>query len=91
MLTRIFRAIIILVLIFLAVELGCATKKSEPAKTQKKETTKLITLADLPLPVRAAVEKLTAGGTIKKIEQDTEDGQLIYDIEARVKDKDVGV
>jgi uncharacterized membrane protein YkoI len=89
MLTRIFRTIIILFLIFGASQFACGSKKSESAKTQKKETTKEITLVDLPQPVRITVLKLTAGGMIKKIEQDTEDAQLIYNVAADMKGKDV--
>lgn len=89
MLNQIFRTILILVLILVITELGCGSKKSEPAQTQKQETDQMLKLADLPLPVRTTVEKLTAGGEIKRITKDTEDGQMIYDIDAIVNDKEV--
>jgi uncharacterized membrane protein YkoI len=89
MLTRIFQTIFILALILLVAELGCGSKKSESVKREKKDTPQLLKLADLPSPVRTTVEKLTAGGKIKKIEKDTENGQMIYDIEAMVNDKEV--
>jgi len=46
-----------------------------------------VTLADLPAPARAAVEKWLAGGTIQKIEKEDEDGKVIYDVEATVNGK----
>lgn len=89
MLNRIFQTIIIFFLILVVAELGCGSKKSEPVTTQKQETDQMLKLADLPLPVRTTVEKLTEGGEIIKITKDTEEGQLIYDIEATVNDKEV--
>jgi len=46
-----------------------------------------VKLADLPAPVRAAVEKWLAGGTIKKITKEEEAGKVVYDVEATVKGK----
>lgn len=89
MLKQIFRAILILVLTLVVAELGCGSKKGEPVQIQKQETNQMLMLADLPLPVRTTVEKLTAGGEIKKITKDTEEGQMIYDIEAIVNNKAV--
>jgi len=40
-------------------------------------------------PARAVIEKLTAGGKIKRIEEEQTDGKVIYDVEATVDDKDV--
>jgi uncharacterized membrane protein YkoI len=48
-----------------------------------------VTLSQVSEPARATIEKLTAGGEIKKIEKETSNGKTIYDIEARVKGKDV--
>jgi uncharacterized membrane protein YkoI len=48
-----------------------------------------VTISQVPEPARAAIEKLTAGGQIKTIEKETENGKTIYDVEAKVKDKDV--
>jgi uncharacterized membrane protein YkoI len=48
-----------------------------------------VTLAELPGAARAAVEKWLAGGTIKSIEKEEEDGKVIYDVEATVKGKHV--
>ncbi len=48
-----------------------------------------VSLSDVPAPARAVIEKLTAGGTIRKLEKAEEDGQTIYDVEATVGGKDV--
>jgi len=42
---------------------------------------KNVPLEQLPAPVRATIERETAGGQIKEIEQDHEGGQLIYEVE----------
>ncbi|MFB0509695.1 MAG: PepSY domain-containing protein [bacterium] len=89
MLTRIFRTILALFVILAASWLACAPKKSENVKTQKEKTDQKLKLSDLPTPVRTTVEKLTAGGVIKKIEKDEEDGKVVYDVEAKVKNQNV--
>lgn len=43
-----------------------------------------VDLSSLPAPAQAAVEKWLAGGTIKSITQEEEDGKVIYDVEATV-------
>ena len=48
-----------------------------------------LSLSDLPAVVRATIERLIAGGEIKLLEKEEADGKVIYDVEARVKDKDV--
>jgi len=58
-----------------------AAEKEAEQKPQK------VTLGDLPVPAREAVEKWLAGGTIKSIEKETEDGKVIYDVEATMKGK----
>ena len=60
---------------------GPGAKKEAPAQA--------VSLSDVPEPARAVIEKLTAGGEIKKIEEEESGGKVIYDVEARVKDKDV--
>ena len=66
--------------LLLAIGAVAAAKKNED-KPQR------VVLADLPAPARAAVEKWLAGGTIKKIEKETEDGKVVFDVEATVKGK----
>ena len=68
----------------LGVSLALAAFAAEEKKEQSPQT---VTVADLPAPARAAVEKWLAGGTIKKIEKEDEDGKIIYDVEATVKGK----
>jgi uncharacterized membrane protein YkoI len=59
-------------------------------KGQKKEApAQAISLSDVPAPARATIEKLIAGGTVKKIEKAEEGGKTIYDVEATVGGKDV--
>jgi uncharacterized membrane protein YkoI len=60
---------------------GRGAKKETPAQA--------VALSDVPAPARATIEKLTAGGTIKKIDKAQENGRTIYDVEATVQGKDV--
>jgi uncharacterized membrane protein YkoI len=64
---------------------NCLSKQGE----QKEAPAQAVSLADVPAPARATIEKLTAGGTIKKIDKAEEDGKTIYDVEATVGGKDV--
>lgn len=57
------------------------------AEKENEDKPKQVALADLPAPARAAVEKWLAGGTIKNIEKEDEDGKVIYDVEATVNGK----
>jgi hypothetical protein len=45
----------------------------------KKET--VVTIAQVPSPVRTAIEKVTAGNTIKQIEKIESDGKVTYEVE----------
>ena len=45
-----------------------------------------LTLDKVPAAVKATIEKETAGGTIKSIEKETEEGKVVY--ECTYKDKD---
>ena len=45
----------------------------------KKET--VVTIAQVPSPVRTAIEKVTAGSTIKQIEKIESDGKVTYEVE----------
>jgi len=60
---------------------GPATKKEAPAQA--------VALSDVPEPARTTIDRLIAGGTIKKIEKEETGGAVIYDVEARVGDKNV--
>ena len=48
-----------------------------------------VELSDLAAPARAVVETLTAGGQIRKIDQEEQNGRIIYDVEATVGGRDV--
>ena len=45
----------------------------------RKET--VVTTAQVPLPVRAAIERVTAGNTIKQIERIESGGKVTYEVE----------
>jgi uncharacterized membrane protein YkoI len=48
-----------------------------------------VTLADVPAPAKAAIEKLIAGGEITKIEKEGEGDKAIYDVEGTSQGKNV--
>ena len=60
---------------------GPAAKKEAPAQ--------VVSLSDVPEPARTTIDRLIGTGTIKKIEKEETGGTAIYDVEARVGDKDV--
>ena len=45
----------------------------------KKET--VVTISEVPSPVRTAIEKVTAGSTTKSIEKIERDGKVTYEVE----------
>jgi hypothetical protein len=53
----------------------------------KKET--VVTIAEVPSPVRAAIEKVTAGATVRKIEKIESGGKVTYEVEYRKEGKDL--
>ena len=77
----------VLVIIIISDLFACAilSKTSE----KKDDHDQVVSLSDLPEPVRATVAKLTSGGEIKQLEKEEVDGKVVYDVEARVQDKDV--
>jgi len=66
-----------------------STQAEEGPEAATEETGGPVSLEELTPPARAAVEKLTAGGNIEKIDQETEKGRVIYDVEATVGGKHV--
>jgi len=66
---------------------GCAGLSGRGA--EKEAPSQQVSLSEIPTPARATIERLTAGGEIKKIEKEEQEGKVIYDVEARVRDKDV--
>jgi uncharacterized membrane protein YkoI len=59
---------------------GCACCNDRDEKDQGTK----ITLADLPAPVRATLEKETSGGKVTEIEKETKGGKLVYSADAVV-------
>ncbi|HUK82577.1 MAG TPA: PepSY domain-containing protein [Verrucomicrobiae bacterium] len=64
---------------------ACASEKT--GREQKEDTADRVSLAKLTAPARATVEKLTAGGTIEKIDKEMEKGKTVYDVEATINGK----
>jgi uncharacterized membrane protein YkoI len=56
---------------------------------KEKSDEKIASVTELPAAARATVEKLTAGGHIKSILKEDEDGKTVFDVEAAVKGNDV--
>ena len=84
---------IIAVAILMVGVTGCCNfckrgEKAEKAAT-KEAPAQQVSLSQVPEPARAAIEKATAGGKIKKIEKAEEGGQTVYDVEATMRDRDV--
>jgi uncharacterized membrane protein YkoI len=66
---------------------GCGAMSKQEAK--KDATAQQVPLSAVPEPARIAIEKLVAGGEIKKIEKEEVDGKAVYDVEATVGERDV--
>jgi uncharacterized membrane protein YkoI len=63
-------------------------QKGEGAEA-KEAPAQQVSLSQVPEPARGVIEKVTAGGTIKKIEKEEESGRTVYDVEATLRDRDV--
>jgi uncharacterized membrane protein YkoI len=72
---------------FLVATLGTACASTKTMTDQKEDTAGRISLAELTAPARTAAEKLTAGGTIEKIDKEMEKGKTVYDVEATINGK----
>jgi len=46
-----------------------------------------VSVSEMSAPARASAERVTAGGTIQKIDKERERGKLVYDVEATVGGK----
>ena len=66
---------------------GCGALSRVEA--EKDASAQQMPLSAVPEPARIAIEKLVAGGEIKKIEKEEVDGKVVYDVEATVGEKDV--
>lgn len=80
---RILQAVVAVVLVVGLSGCKCpfAQKKEAPAQA--------VTLADVPAPAKAAINKLMAGGEIAKIEKEGEGDKAIYDVEGKSQGKSV--
>jgi uncharacterized membrane protein YkoI len=68
-----------------ALAAACATNKE--GREGKEDASARVTMAQLTAPARATVEKVTAGGTVEKIDKEMEEGKEVYDVEATVNGK----
>jgi len=82
---RVFLSVLAVVLIIGVT--GCSSLRGGRGK--KEPAAQQVTLAQIPEPARAAIERLTAGGSIKKIEKEEEKGRTVYDVEATVGGRDM--
>jgi uncharacterized membrane protein YkoI len=63
--------------------------EKEAAEEQTKGKEERVSLSQLSEPARAAVEKVTAGGTIEQMTKEVEKGKIVYDVESTVDGKHV--
>ena len=68
---------------------GLAIPACVGSRSDKGATSERVTLPQLSAPARGAVERLTMGGTIERIDRETEAGRVVYDVEANVAGKHV--
>ncbi|MEN6575931.1 MAG: hypothetical protein ABFD90_06270 [Phycisphaerales bacterium] len=66
---------------------GCGVISKQEAKEDA--SAQQVPLSAVPEPARIAMEKLIAGGEIRKIEKEEVDGKVVYDVEATVGEKAV--
>lgn len=66
---------------------GCGAIAERGAKEET--SAQEVPLSAVPEPARIVIERLTAGGEIKKIEKEELDGKVVYDVEAKVGEKDL--
>jgi len=80
--TNIGRSITVLMLLtgVAAQVTGCATNKAGSKEER-------VSLAQLPAPARATIERVTAGGSVDKVTKEVERGKVVYDVEATVGGK----
>jgi uncharacterized membrane protein YkoI len=72
---------------FLVAALGAACASTKTANEQKEDAADRVSLEELTAPARTTVEKLTAGGTIEKVDKEMEKGETVYDVEATINGK----
>lgn len=65
---------------------GCDTMSG---REEKEAPAQAVSLSDLPEPARVTIGRLTTDGEITKLEKEEVEGKVVYDVEAKMKDKDV--
>lgn len=86
---RISRSIVVFVMVVGLTALAVACASNKAGRARKEEQTEHISVVELTAPARAAVEKLTTGGKVEKIDKEVEKGRTVYDVEATVNGKHV--
>jgi len=91
---RMFQSVLAVIVIVGVVGCSSVSPQGEKAeKAQKAEKAEApaqsVTLSQVPEPAQAAIKKLTATDTIRKIEKAEENGQTVYDVEATVRGRDM--
>lgn len=81
-----YRIMQFVMVILMASLFGC---NAESELAEKKEPAQAVMLSDLPEPARVTIGRLTAGGQITNLEKEEIDGKVIYDVEAKMMDKEV--
>ena len=81
---RILQSIVIAVLV-----VGLFGCNAMSERSEKENPAQEVTLSELPEAARATIGRLTSGGEITKLEKEEVDGKIVYDVEAKMKDKEV--
>lgn len=71
----------------LMVAAGVSATRADTSGSKSDNGEKQVAMKDLPSAVRAAAEKAIAGGTLKRIVAEREDGQAAYSVEANMGGK----
>ncbi len=77
----------VLVAVLIAGLSGCGAISKREAREDA--SAQQVPLSTVPEPARIVMEKLIAGGEIRKIEKEEVDGKVVYDVEATVGEKAV--
>ena len=84
---RISRSIVTFLMAVGLTALAAACASNKAGTEGKEDAVARISVAEMTAPARAAVEKLTVGGKVEKIDKEVEKGKEIYDVEATVNGK----
>lgn len=72
---------VVLVCGIIAASLAIAARAQNNKKVKEEKQEKIIALKNAPAPVQATIIKETAGGEIKEIEEELENGKIVYSAE----------